>query len=57
MSSQDVLVEGSFVRSDDDSVVIKGMDAAIDTRGVVVRDNVLWNQVSWLRGGELLVGK
>lgn len=44
VSSQGALVERCFIRSDDDAVVLKGIDAAMETRDVVVRDSVLWNQ-------------
>lgn len=43
-SSQDVLVEGCFIRSDDDSIAVKGMDATMDSRAIMVRDSFLWMQ-------------
>lgn len=44
VSSQNVLIEDSFIRSDDDSIAIKGMDPTMNTEGVVVRNCVLYNQ-------------
>ena len=44
VSSQDVLIEGVFIRSDDDSIAIKGMDPTMDSKNLVVRDSILWNQ-------------
>ena len=44
VSSQDVLIEDVFIRSDDDSIAVKGMDPTMDTSDVVIRDSVLWNQ-------------
>ena len=43
-SSQDVLIENVFIRSDDDSVAVKGQYPAVDTANLLVRDSVLWNQ-------------
>ena len=42
VSSQDVTVENCFIRSADDAIAVKGMDAAMDTRNVVVRDSILF---------------
>jgi len=43
-SSQDVLIENVFIRSDDDSIAVKGQYPSVDTANLVVRDSVLWNQ-------------
>jgi len=44
VSSQDVLIENVFVRSDDDGVVVKGMDPHLETARVLVRNSIIWNQ-------------
>ena len=42
VSSQDVVVERSFIRSADDAIAVKGLDPSRDTAGVVVRDCLLF---------------
>ena len=42
VSSQDVVVEGCFIRSADDAIAVKGLNAAMDTRNVTVRDSILF---------------
>jgi polygalacturonase len=39
VSSQDVLVENVFIRSADDAIAVKGLDASMETKDVVVRDS------------------
>ena len=58
VNSQDVLVEDCFVRSFDDSLVVKGIDGydqykrfGPDVRNVVWRNCVVWND--WGRGLEI----
>jgi hypothetical protein len=58
VNSQDVLIEDCFVRSFDDSLVVKGLDAydhyqrfGQDVRNVVWRNCVVWND--WGRGLEI----
>lgn len=43
-STQNVLVEQSFIRSNDDAVAIKGRNPAVDTKNIVIRDTILWGQ-------------
>lgn len=42
VSSQDVLVEGCFIRSADDAIAVKGMVPTMATRGVLVRDTLMF---------------
>ena len=44
VSVQDAIVEQSFIRSDDDAIAIKGMDAAVDTLNISVSHSTLFNQ-------------
>ena len=44
VSSRDVVIENVFIRSDDDSIAVKGMDPAMNTQNLVVRNSVFWNQ-------------
>ena len=44
VSSQGVLIDDVFIRSDDDAIAIKGMDPDMDTENIVVRSCILWNQ-------------
>ena len=39
-----MLIENVFIRSDDDSVAVKGQYPAVETANLLVRDSVLWNQ-------------
>jgi hypothetical protein len=42
VSSQDVVVEGCFIRSADDAIAVKGLNPTMDTRNVTVRDSILF---------------
>jgi polygalacturonase len=42
VSSADVVVERCFIRSADDAIAIKGLDASKDTRDIVVADNIFF---------------
>jgi hypothetical protein len=42
VSSQDIVVENCFIRSADDAIAVKGLDAAMDTVNVTVRDSILF---------------
>ncbi|CAE8598629.1 unnamed protein product [Polarella glacialis] len=44
VSSQGVVIEGCFIRSNDDAIALKGTDPTMETRDVLVQDNVLWGQ-------------
>ncbi len=39
-----MLIENVFIRSDDDSIAVKGQYPSVDTANLLVRDSVLWNQ-------------
>jgi polygalacturonase len=42
VSSQDVVVEGCFIRSADDAIAVKGLVPAVNTRNVLVRDTLMF---------------
>ena len=45
-NSREVLVENCFIRTLDDLVVIKSLKGKGDTRGIMVKKCVLWNEVA-----------
>eukprot|EP00039_Didymoeca_costata_P033616 m.43262 g.43262 ORF g.43262 m.43262 type:complete len:506 (+) comp9960_c0_seq1:157-1674(+) len=45
VSASNVLVEDSFIRSDDDALVLKGDDIDTPTVNIVVKNNLFWNQL------------
>jgi polygalacturonase len=45
-NSREVLVENCFIRTLDDLVVIKSLKGKGDTRGILVKKCVLWNEVA-----------
>jgi polygalacturonase len=58
-SSENVLVEQCFIRSNDDAIAIKGEIPSFDSRNIMIRDNVLWGQTfgnCMEIGGELFNG-
>jgi len=52
VSSSDVLLENSFVRTNDDCVVVKNL-ADVDTHDITVRHAVLWNMPTGGNGLEI----
>jgi hypothetical protein len=44
VSSKQVLIDDVFIRSDDDSIAVKGMDPSMDTQDLMIRDSIFWNQ-------------